>query len=44
VAAYGERQIKALLADPAIVRNRLEIASSIDRSRRLRIGSRRACR
>jgi DNA-3-methyladenine glycosylase I len=33
VSAYGERKIKALLADAGIVRNRLKIASSIDNAR-----------
>ena len=34
VAAYGEKEVKALLADPGIVRNRLKVAAAINNSRR----------
>jgi DNA-3-methyladenine glycosylase I len=34
VAAFGERETAALLADPGIVRNRLKIAASIENARR----------
>src|SRR5262249_48661391 len=33
VAGYGEEKVRALLADPGIVRNRLKIASAIQNAR-----------
>jgi DNA-3-methyladenine glycosylase I len=36
VAAYGEADVARLLADPAIIRNRLKIAAIIENARRIR--------
>src|SRR5437667_6335514 len=35
VACYGAREVKRLLADPAIVRNRLKIAATIQKAKAL---------
>ena len=37
VAAYGEREVARLLADPGIIRNRLKVAAAIENARRIQV-------